>query len=79
MFRTFVRSTLAVFGIALAGSAGYAHTPAQARENYGIRLGELEPRGERGVLLMSLDDLMRLKCNPFFPYLEGRLREWVAH
>jgi hypothetical protein len=49
------------------------------RENYGIRLGEMEPRGERGVLLISMDDLMRLKCNPFFPYLEERLRAWVAH
>jgi hypothetical protein len=55
----------------------YGLTP-DMRENYGIRLGEVEPRGERGVLLMSMDDLMRLKCNPFFPYLEQRLREWIA-
>ena len=48
------------------------------REDYGIRLGQLEARGERGVLLMSLDDLMRLTCNPFFSYLEERLRAWVA-
>jgi alpha-beta hydrolase superfamily lysophospholipase len=46
-------------------------------EDYGIRLGRLDPRGERGVLLMSVDDLMRLSCNPFFPYLEERLRAWV--
>ena len=37
------------------------------REDYGVRLGQLEPRGERGVLLMPVDDLMRLTCNPFFP------------
>ena len=49
-----------------------------AREDYGVRLGQLEPRGERGVLLMPVDDLMRLTCNPFFPYLEERLRAWVA-
>jgi alpha-beta hydrolase superfamily lysophospholipase len=55
----------------------YGLTPA-LQEDYGIRLGELEPRGERGVLLMPVDDLMRLKCNPFFPYLEERLRAWVA-
>jgi len=56
----------------------YGLTP-DLRENYGIRLGEIEPRGERGVLLMSLDDLMRLKCNPFFPYLQERLQAWVAN
>jgi alpha-beta hydrolase superfamily lysophospholipase len=55
----------------------YGITP-NPREDYGIRLGQLEPRGERGVLLMSVDDLMRLTCNPFFPYLEERLRAWVA-
>jgi alpha-beta hydrolase superfamily lysophospholipase len=49
------------------------------RENYGIRLGQLEARGERGVLLMSVDDLMRLTCNPFFPYLEERLRDFLGN
>ena len=55
----------------------YGTTPDPG-EDYGIRLGRLDPRGERGVLLMSVDDLMRLSCNPFFPYLEERLRAWVA-
>lgn len=48
-----------------------------AREDYGLRLGQLEPRGERGVLAVSVEDLMRLSCNPFFPYLESRVREWI--
>jgi alpha-beta hydrolase superfamily lysophospholipase len=55
----------------------YGLTP-DPREDYGIRLGVLEARGERGVLLMPVDDLMRLKSNPFFPYLEERFRAWVA-
>ena len=55
----------------------YGLTP-DLNEDYGIRLGQLEPRGERGVLLMSVDDLMRLNSNPFFPYLEERVRAWVA-
>ena len=55
----------------------YGLTP-NPREDYGIRLGDVEPHGERGVLLMSMDDLMRLKSNPFFPYLEERLRAWVV-
>lgn len=49
-----------------------------AQEDYGVRLGQLDPRGERGVLLMSMDDIMRLSSNPFFPYLEERLRAWVT-
>jgi alpha-beta hydrolase superfamily lysophospholipase len=49
-----------------------------SREDYGIRLGHLDPRGERGVLLMSMDAVMRISCNPFFPYLETRLRDWVG-
>jgi alpha-beta hydrolase superfamily lysophospholipase len=53
-------------------------TQPDTREDYGVRLGRLDPRGERGVLLMSVEDLMRLTCNPFFPYLEERLREWVT-
>jgi alpha-beta hydrolase superfamily lysophospholipase len=55
----------------------YGLTP-DPREDYGIRLGEVEARGERGVLLMSTDDLMRLKSNPFFPYLDERLRAWIT-
>jgi hypothetical protein len=55
----------------------YGITPDE-RENYGVRLGRVDPRGERGVLLVSVDDLMRLTSNPFFPYLEERLRAWVT-
>ncbi len=46
-------------------------------ETYGLRLGALSARGERGVLGVSADDLMRLSSNPFFPYLQERLRQWV--
>lgn len=46
-------------------------------ENYGIRLGLIQLRGERGVLSVSEDDLMRLGSNPFFPYVEERTRRWL--
>jgi alpha-beta hydrolase superfamily lysophospholipase len=46
--------------------------------DYGIRLGVIAPRGERGVLSVSADQFMRLNCNPFFPYLERRLEEWIG-
>jgi alpha-beta hydrolase superfamily lysophospholipase len=46
--------------------------------NYGIRLGLIAPRGERGVLSVSADQFMRLNCNPFFPYMEKRIEEWIG-
>ena len=45
--------------------------------DYGLRLGLLAPRGERGVLTIPIDQLMRLNCNPFFPYQEARIREAI--
>jgi alpha-beta hydrolase superfamily lysophospholipase len=50
---------------------GIAPDPSQ---DYGVRLGLLAPRGERGVLTVPIDQLMRLNCNPFFPYQEARIR-----
>jgi len=43
-----------------------------------IRLGVLSPRGERAVLSVPSDTLMRLTCNPFFEYMEGRLTAWLT-
>jgi alpha-beta hydrolase superfamily lysophospholipase len=45
--------------------------------DYGERLGQLAPRGERGVLSVPESQFMRLNCNPFFPYLEARVEEWI--
>jgi alpha-beta hydrolase superfamily lysophospholipase len=42
-----------------------------------VRLGTLSPRGERSVLTVPLDTLMRVSCNPFFPYLAERLTTWT--
>jgi hypothetical protein len=42
-----------------------------------IRLGVLSPRGERDVFSVPSDTLMRLTCNPFFDYVEGRLTTWI--
>jgi alpha-beta hydrolase superfamily lysophospholipase len=44
-------------------------------EDFGIRLGSVTPRGERNVLVASLDSLVRLTSNPFFPYLARRIEE----
>jgi alpha-beta hydrolase superfamily lysophospholipase len=42
-----------------------------------IRLGLLSPRGERAVLTVPSDTLMRLTCNPFYAYLEDRMAGWI--
>lgn len=47
-------------------------------EDFGAHLGALAIRGERGVLVMSLDALVRLSWNPFFPYLLERIEEGIV-
>jgi hypothetical protein len=42
---------------------------------HGVRLGTLEPRGERGLLAVPAEQLTRLRSNPFFSYVERRLIE----
>jgi alpha-beta hydrolase superfamily lysophospholipase len=48
-------------------------------ENFGENLGTLAPRGERDVLIASLDALMRASSNPFFPYMVGRIGDVMAN
>jgi hypothetical protein len=35
----------------------------------------LSTRGERGLLVVSLDSLSRMSSNPFYPYLIERIAE----
>ena len=44
-------------------------------EHFGINLGALAARGERGALIVSMDSLLRMSSNPFFPYLIRRIEE----
>jgi len=37
-----------------------------------LRLGDLQPRGEKGVTTVPVGMLMRLRFNPFFDYLKDR-------
>lgn len=55
----------------------YGMTPDKS-ENFGLNLGTLAPRGERNVLVASLDALLRASSNPFFPYLLQRIGEGIA-
>jgi alpha-beta hydrolase superfamily lysophospholipase len=47
-------------------------------EEFGISLGAVAPRGERGALIVSLDWLLRLSSNPFFPYLVERIEQAIV-
>jgi alpha-beta hydrolase superfamily lysophospholipase len=44
---------------------------------FGISLGALDARGERGALIVDQDFLTRLPSNPFFPYLLARVEEGI--
>ena len=46
-------------------------------ENFGVNLGAVAPRGERGTLIISLDALLRMSSNPFFPYMIARIEEGI--
>jgi alpha-beta hydrolase superfamily lysophospholipase len=46
-------------------------------EDYGANLGTLAVRGERGGLVVSMDALIRMSSNPFYPYMIGRIEEGI--
>jgi alpha-beta hydrolase superfamily lysophospholipase len=48
------------------------------KQGGGIHLGTLAPRGERNVLTVSPGDFLRISWNPFFPYVEDRVRRWIG-
>jgi hypothetical protein len=47
-------------------------------EDFGVHLGAISPRGERGVLIVNLDALLRVSSNPFFPYVLERIDQVIA-
>jgi alpha-beta hydrolase superfamily lysophospholipase len=48
-----------------------------SRAEFGLNLGALDARGERGALVVDQDFLTRLPSNPFFPYLLARIEEGI--
>ncbi|GAB2946678.1 alpha/beta hydrolase [Hafnia psychrotolerans] len=52
----------------------YGRNP-QGAPQYGIHLGRLAARGETGALVVSMDQLMRVSSNPFYPYMLQRIAE----
>lgn len=47
------------------------------RDQYGISLGTFAARGERAVLVVGLDSLMRISSNPFYPYMLQRIDDKI--
>ena len=54
----------------------YGRYPPENRDR--LFLGQAEIRGERGLLKISSDWLLRIRYNPFYELLEERTLEWVA-
>jgi hypothetical protein len=42
-----------------------------------VFLGQIPVQGERGLLLFPADWLLRLRHNPFYPFLESRTIAWL--
>ena len=57
------------------GLYGFAPDPS---EDFGIALGTIAARGEVGALIVSLDTLLRMSSNPFFPYMIGRIEGGIG-
>ncbi len=45
----------------------------RANDNFGVRLGMVAVRGERGALIVGAETLMRASSNPFFDYMLERI------
>ena len=50
----------------------------ESADDYGVNLGSMATRGERGTLIVSMDSLIRMSANPFFAYLMERIVEGIG-
>ena len=62
--------------VALPFSPDDAHYGYAAPVGPGLPLGRLEARGEENVLLVSASQMLRLRANPFMPYVEKRMLDF---
>jgi hypothetical protein len=51
---------------------------AEATRKFGLPLGSLTMRGEHGALLISDSLLIRQRNNPFYPFMEDHVVNWLA-
>ena len=59
-------------------SDGLYGSDPDPNENFGLQLGAMAVRGERGALIVNLDALVRMSSNPFFPYMIDRIGEGIG-
>lgn len=52
---------------------GLYGTHPNPADHFGVELGAIASRGERGTLIVGLDTLMRISSNPFYPYVIERI------
>jgi alpha-beta hydrolase superfamily lysophospholipase len=50
----------------------------EGEPEFGVELGAMAARGERGALIISPDSLMRMTSNPFFPFMIGRIEDGIG-
>lgn len=77
---TYPRNVFSLSHLALSfpmNDSLYGMAPDSPPE-YGVHLGAMATRGERGILIVSLDSLSRTSSNPFFPYLIERIEEGIG-
>ena len=55
----------------------YGLHPDSSQEDFGVELGTLAPRGERGALVVNMDFLSRVASNPFFPFMVERIEAGI--
>lgn len=56
----------------------YGLTPSpEDATRYGINLGNIMLRGERGALLVPMEAMLRMSSNPFFPLLLSQVEEGI--
>lgn len=55
----------------------YGFEPPEPAE-FGVNLGAIPPRGERGALVVSLGSLVRMSSNPFFSLVEEKISEAIC-
>ena len=48
------------------------------KEDFGVNLGAMATRGERGTLILSIDALNRMSANPFYPYMMERIEAGIG-
>lgn len=73
--RSRLTATIDSRGIAIYLCLLYGQTPS---DDGMVFLGNLALKGERGLLKLPAEWLLRSRYTPFYDYLQSRVLEWVA-